>query len=56
MEHDRDPDRVSLESLDPMTALRALLAVDPKSEPAETPQEDGKRAERERQPDESADA
>lgn len=35
MEQDRDDDRVSLEGLDPEAALRALLAVDPESEPVD---------------------
>ena len=35
MESKDDPERVSLNPLDPITALRGLLAVDPESEPAE---------------------
>lgn len=34
-------ERVSLEGLDPEDALRALLAVDPDVEPADTDDEDG---------------
>ena len=30
-----DPERVSLDPLDPVTALRALLAVDPESKPVD---------------------
>jgi hypothetical protein len=44
MEHDRDDERVSLHGIDPEEALKALLAVDPESEPAED--------EKEREPDE----
>lgn len=35
MESKDDPERVSLDPLDPVTALRALLAVDPDAEPVE---------------------
>ena len=35
MAQERDENRVSLEGLDPETALRALLKVDPDSEPVE---------------------
>jgi hypothetical protein len=34
----RDEDRVSLDPLDPETALKALLAVDPHAEPADEPE------------------
>ena len=35
MEHDRgrEPERISLDALDPVVALKALLTVDPQSEP-----------------------
>ncbi len=33
---ERDDDRVSLWPLDPITALRAALQVDPKSEPVDS--------------------
>jgi hypothetical protein len=36
----REEDRVSLDSLDPETALKALLAVDPKTEPVEKRERD----------------
>jgi hypothetical protein len=36
---DRDGERVSLAPLDAETALKGLLAVDPKSEPASDPDE-----------------
>jgi hypothetical protein len=36
MNEDRDEDRVSI-PLDPETALRALLKVDPNSEPVDKP-------------------
>lgn len=38
-DHDRD-ERVSLAPLDPETALRALLRVDPESEPVEHEDDD----------------
>ncbi|MDQ3690834.1 MAG: hypothetical protein M3406_12545 [Chloroflexota bacterium] len=34
-EHEDNANRVSLEGLDPEEALRALLAVDPESEPVD---------------------
>lgn len=50
-EPERDPERVSLEGLDPVVALRALLAVDPdapsvdadgKPQPEPAERDDGK--------------
>lgn len=38
MKSDRDPDRVSLDPLDPKTALKGLLKVDPESPPADEPE------------------
>lgn len=35
MTNDRDDDRVSLEGLDPLAALKALLAVDPNAPPVD---------------------
>lgn len=35
MTDDRDDDRVSLEGLDPLAALKALLAVDPAAPPVD---------------------
>jgi len=34
MESKDEPDRVSLDPLDPLTALKGLLAVDPESDPS----------------------
>lgn len=39
MKRDEDPERVSLAPLKPVDALRALLKVDPDSEPSEPDQE-----------------
>jgi hypothetical protein len=41
MEQDKTDDRVSLEGLDPVAVLKALLAVDPDAPPADV---DGKPA------------
>ncbi len=35
MQDERDPDRVSLAGVDPVAALRALLAVDPDAPPVD---------------------
>jgi len=43
MPDDRDADRVSLSPLDPEEALRALLAVDPDSEPVDEKDHPGER-------------
>jgi hypothetical protein len=37
---DRDDERISLHGHDPETVLRALLKVDPDSEPAQSEQDD----------------
>lgn len=52
MEQSRDRDRVSLEGLDPETALRALLKVDPDAEPVEQ-DEPAKRDERDKASDDA---
>jgi hypothetical protein len=40
MTDDRDDDRISLQGLDPVAALKALLAVDPDAPPANSLQDD----------------